>query len=244
MPTETCARMISASSLPRGQARNPRSGVALTSKIMESANDNRNERVGSKVDDETLAHETLAGKRWAQQEVWYRFAPMVYGLLRRSLNPKHEHDDLVQEVFLRFFRRLDSLENPSALRSFIYSIALRVVSEEVRHFYVIERARKQLVHISPETTVMAADFEARDTLAKIQGILDSLKAKHRAVFVLRHVEGMSLQEISIGLDLSLATVKRYLVKGMRSIHRAASRDSGLRMSLLQLLPDERSEEGE
>jgi DNA-directed RNA polymerase specialized sigma24 family protein len=49
---------------------------------------------------------------------------------------------------------------------------------------------------------------------------------------------MSLQEISAGLDLSLATVKRYLVKAMRAIHRAASRDPGLRASLLQLLPAE------
>lgn len=37
------------------------------------------ERVGAKTDDETLVRETLAGKRWAQREVWYRFAPMVLG---------------------------------------------------------------------------------------------------------------------------------------------------------------------
>jgi RNA polymerase sigma-70 factor (ECF subfamily) len=51
------------------------------------------------------------------------------------------------------------------------------------------------------------------------------------VFVLRHVEGMDLREIATGLDISLATVKRYLVKAMRSIQEAVLRDEGLRASL-------------
>jgi RNA polymerase sigma-70 factor, ECF subfamily len=181
--------------------------------------------------DETLAAEALAGKRWAQREMWYRFSPMVFGLLRRSLNSRHDHEDLVQEVFIRVFRRLHSLENLGALRSFVYSVAVRVLSEEIRHFQVVQRARTQLVLMASEPGRAGADFEARDTLARIQHILDGLKDKHRAVFVLRHVEGMELSEIADGLAISLATVKRYLVKGMRMIERAAVQDEELRSRL-------------
>jgi RNA polymerase sigma-70 factor, ECF subfamily len=192
-------------------------------------------RVGAKTDDQTLAAEALAGKPWAQREVWYRYAPMVYGLLRGALNSRHDHDDLVQEVFLRVFRRLHTLENHAALRSFVYSVAVRVLSEEIRHFYVVQRARENLVLIADTQEPRGPDFEARDTLAKIQRILDGLKDKHRAVFVLRHVEGMELREISAGLDISLATVKRYLLKAMRAIEHAALRDEGLRVSLAGLM---------
>ncbi|HEY5285204.1 MAG TPA: sigma-70 family RNA polymerase sigma factor [Polyangia bacterium] len=192
--------------------------------------------MGAKTDDETLVRETLAGKRWAQQEVWYRFAPMVHGLLRRSLNSRHDCDDLMQEVFLRVFRRLHSLQNLSALRSFIYSVAVRVVSEEIRHYYVFKRAREQLVLIAHATTVQSgANFEAREALGRIQTLLDGMKDKHRAVFVLRHVEGMDLHEIATGLDISLATVKRYLVKAMRTIEHVVSRDTGLQASLAGVL---------
>lgn len=192
-------------------------------------------RFGAKVDDQTLAAEALAGKPWAQREVWYRYAPMVYGLLRGALNSRHDHDDLVQEVFLRVFRRLHTLENHAALRSFVYSVGVRVLSEEIRHFYVIQRARDNLVLIADTQEPRGPDFESRDTLARIQRILDGLKDKHRAVFVLRHVEGMELREISAGLDISLATVKRYLLKAMRAIEHAAVRDEGLRVSLAGLL---------
>ena len=193
------------------------------------------ERVGAKTDDETLVRETLAGKRWAQQEVWYRFAPMVHGLLRRSLNSRHDCDDLMQEVFLRVFRRLHTLQNLSALRSFVYSVAVRVVSEEIRHYYVFKRARDQLVLIAHDTGQSGVNFEAREALGRIQTLLDGMKDKHRAVFVLRHVEGMDLHEIATGLDISLATVKRYLVKAMRTIEQAVSRDAGLQASLSGVL---------
>ncbi|HEX7505563.1 MAG TPA: sigma-70 family RNA polymerase sigma factor [Polyangia bacterium] len=203
---------------------------------METQDEVASERVGSKTDDETLVRETLAGKRWAQREVWYRFAPMVHGLLRRALSSRHDHDDLVQEVFLRVFRRLHTLEKTAALRSFIYSVAVRVVSEEIRHFYVLKRAREQLTLMASDVSNSGADFEARETLDRVKSVLDGMKDKHRAVFVLRHVEGMELLEIAAGLDISLATVKRYLVKATGAILRSVARNDGLRASLCGELP--------
>lgn|GEM_PF-1061675 len=217
---------------PASGIRSLASGSTPRLKAVASRDQRPDERVGARTDDDTLVAETLAGKRWAQREVWYRFAPMVHGLLRRSLSSRHDHDDLVQEVFLRVFRRLHTLENTSALRSFVYSVAVRVVSEEIRHFQVLQRARAQFILIAPDGGNSGADFESRDTLFRIQHILDGMKDKHRAVFVLRHVEGMDLQEIAAGLNISLATVKRHLVKAMSSLQKAVLRDDGLRASLV------------
>jgi RNA polymerase sigma-70 factor (ECF subfamily) len=189
------------------------------------------ERSHLEVDDAALATEALAGRRWAQREIWYRFAPMVYGLFRRSLSPRHDHEDLVQEVFMRIFRRLPTLQKATALRSFIYSVALRVMSEEIRHFQVLRRARAQLVLMADTSRGVPVDYEARDTLLRIQNVLDGMKDKQRAVFILRHVEGMDLQEVADGLDISLATVKRYLAKAIVAIERATVRDQTLKARL-------------
>jgi RNA polymerase sigma-70 factor (ECF subfamily) len=130
------------------------------------------------------------------------------------------------------------MENRAALRSFIYSVAVRVVSEAIRHFYVLKRARDQLELMAEDRESASPDFEARETLFLVQKVLEGMKDKHRAVFVLRHVEGMELHEIAEGLDISLATVKRYLVKSTASIHTAVSRDQGLRARLCGALPAE------
>ncbi len=221
---------------PTGGEHGARQVLDLRSAVPGAGTEAQAGRVGAKVDDATLVRETLAGKRWAQREVWYRFAPMVYGLMRRTLGPRHDHDDLVQEVFLRVFRRLDSLEKVSALRSFVYSIAVRVVSEEIRHFYVLQRARAQLVLLGESGASRGADFEARDTLFRVQRVLDTMKEKHRVVFVLRHVEGLDLQEIAVGLGISLATVKRYLARAVDSIRHAVVRDEELRLTLAASSP--------
>jgi RNA polymerase sigma-70 factor (ECF subfamily) len=188
---------------------------------------------GEEVDDVVLARAVVSGQIWAQREIWYRFSPMVFGLLRRMLSRHYDHDDLAQEVFLRVFRKMATLEKPEALRSFIYSISLRVVSEEIRRFRV--RVRTSNSYLEAENTVGSSpmDFEARDTLLRIQKILDQMNSKQRAVFILRHVDGLDLREIAACMDISLATVKRYLSKAVATLHKLVRRAGGLSPSPLR-----------
>jgi RNA polymerase sigma-70 factor (ECF subfamily) len=177
--------------------------------------------------EDALVEGALHDERWAQHEIWYRFAPMVHGLLRRSLSSRHDVEDLVQEVFLRVFRRLHTLEKRSALRSFVYSVGVRVISEEIRHFQVVRRAHTEVELGDLDGQSPACNFEARDLLLRIQRLLDGMKDKHRAVFILRHVEGMELREIAAGLGISLASVKRYLVSALRAIQHEVGVDDEL-----------------
>jgi DNA-directed RNA polymerase specialized sigma24 family protein len=49
---------------------------------------------------------------------------------------------------------------------------------------------------------------------------------------------MDLYEIATGMDISLATVKRYLVKAMRCIEHSVARDPGLKASLASMMSTE------
>ena len=182
------------------------------------------DRVGADADDVILARSAFVGQVWAQREIWFRFAPMVYGLFRRVLRQRHDHDDLTQEVFLRVFRKLYTLEKASALRSFVYSVAVRVLKEEIRRFRVRRRIVAQCQDLGTPSSSSPTDFEMRETLLCVQRSLDGMRDKYRAVFVLRHIDGMDLQEIASGLGISLATVKRYLAKALTSIHKAIAQE--------------------
>jgi RNA polymerase sigma-70 factor (ECF subfamily) len=190
------------------------------------------DRVGADADDAILARAAFVGQVWAQREIWFRFAPMVYGLFRRVLRQRPDHDDLTQEVFLRVFRKLHTLEKASALRSFVYSVAVRVLKEEFRRFHVRRRIAAERPDLETPAASSPTDFEMRETLLCVQRTLDGMRDKYRAVFVLRHVDGMDLQEIASGLGISLATVKRYLNKALASIHKAISREEGLARACL------------
>ena len=176
------------------------------------------------VDDTSLARAGMIGQPWAHREIWYRYAPMVFALLRRSLGARFDQEDLLQEVFLRVFERLQTLQNPAALRSFVYSFAIRIVSEELRRHRIRSRLASMFLGPAAEPSMPPVDFESRELLGRIQAALDRMPDRKRAVFVLRRFDGMELAEIATNLDLSLATVKRDLEKANRHISRSIHRD--------------------
>ena len=160
-------------------------------------------------------------------------ASMVNGVLRRALGPDHDFDDLTQDVFLRVFARVSGLRDLSALRSFVYSVTIRVVSQEIRR----ARARRHrqaaslLYREGPEA--VAADPGTRDPLARVQIILDRMLQKERDDFVLWHVEGQGLSDIAQGLNDSLSTAKRSLEPGVRKIEQKVERDDRLSSTLMK-----------
>jgi RNA polymerase sigma-70 factor (ECF subfamily) len=190
------------------------------------AESGRKEVLGADADDARLARAALAGQVWAQREIWFRFAPMVYSLFSRALSPRHDPDDLTQEVFLRVFRMLHTLQKASALRSFVYSIAVRVVSEEVGRFACRRRIIEQKPVLPTPSTSSPADFEIRETMLCVRRILDGMPDQHRVVLILRHVEDMKLKEIALCLGISVATVKRHLNGAVAFIQESLAKEEG------------------
>jgi len=80
----------------------------------------------------------------------------------------------------------------------------------------------------PEQAIAGDDFEARQAATRFFVILDKLGGSTRAAFVLRHLEGLSLEDAAEVLGVSLATMKRHLQRGSETIHRLVRDDPALR----------------
>ena len=82
------------------------------------------------VDDVALSAALRAREPRAASEVARAYGPLVRRVVSRFLGPAVNRQDLAQdlcqEVFLRFFKRIDELRDPAALRGFLISIALGV----------------------------------------------------------------------------------------------------------------------
>jgi RNA polymerase sigma-70 factor, ECF subfamily len=179
------------------------------------------------LDDAALVRAFWSGEEWAAHAIWARYAPMVYRLLERALGPNGEAEDMTQDVFLSTFSRLSSLRDSGALRSFIYSIALRTLKWQLR-----SRRVRRIVHLSPngqppEVPVRAADSEARQILVRFYALLDRLTVNERTAFVLRHMEGLKLEEVAERMGVSLATVKRFVARATQSVSALVASDREL-----------------
>jgi RNA polymerase sigma-70 factor (ECF subfamily) len=179
------------------------------------------------VDDAALALAAADGNEDALAAVWNRYATLVRGLLRRSLGPGADVEDLVQETFLQFVREVKNLRDPAALRSFLIGIAVRVARSALRR----RRLRRWLLLTDtgalPEQPHEGADEDAREALTRLYALLDRLDEKSRLLFVLRYIEGLELTCAAEATGVSLATAKRHLAKVTARVHAMAAREPAL-----------------
>ncbi len=172
-------------------------------------------------DDGALVRAVVAGEEWAARAVWNRYSPLVYGVLGRALGSATEAEDLTQEVFWRLFASIRTLRDPNALRSYLYSSTIRMLRWHLRKKRVLRFLALSDTGEVPEAHVQATDSEGRELLARFYRMLDKLGADERTAFVLRQIEGLSLQEIADVTGSSLATVKRRIRRASDVIERLA-----------------------
>lgn len=179
-------------------------------------------------DDATLAAALRARERGAAVEVWSRYAPLVNGLLRRFFGPHSpDRQDLAQDVFLRFFARIEELRDPAALRGFLIGITLGVAQNELRRARVRRWIRLAPGDELPEVAVTGFDPEAREATFRLYHVLERVSAEDRALFVTRYVEKMEIAELARALSIPLSTAKRRLSRATRRIAAKMSRDPAL-----------------
>jgi RNA polymerase sigma-70 factor (ECF subfamily) len=155
----------------------------------------------------------------------------VLTLAQRSLGSKADAEDLAQEVFARVLRRVKTLREPSSLRSFVYSIAIRALRSQLRY----RRVRAWLTLRAPESLSdirhTTQDVESRDLLRKVERLLDRLSTRDKLVFLLRRVEAMSVEEIALAMDISQSTAKRSVAHANERLLRWIEADPALARAL-------------
>ena len=173
-----------------------------------------------------------SGDREALSPLMERHAKRVYRIALSYLRSPDEAQDAVQDTFVKAWENAARWDPKSEVAPWLMKIAVN---------HSIDRYRRDKRRGAYHTPLVEGDHDERiaaDDLSperraqgkqlgeKIERALSTLPDGHRAVFVLRHYDGMSLEEIAHTLQLSLGTVKS-------SLHRAVHR---LRERLQELAP--------
>lgn len=182
--------------------------------------------------DQRLIEELRAHQEAAYEVLIARFEHPVYNLVYRLLNDPSETADIVQEVFLKVFRKIDTFRGECSLKTWIYRIAVHEAYNRRRWF---KRHRQQetaldsggddealnYMDVLPDPGrspfQVTLDHETRE---RIEGALTHLKPVYRTAVVLRDIEELSYEEIATILDTNLGTVKSRIVRGREALREA------------------------
>jgi RNA polymerase sigma-70 factor, ECF subfamily len=161
---------------------------------------------GQASEDAQLVRAARDGDQGAFARLYERYARFVHGLLLTRA-PRTDVEDLVQDVFLSAWRRLESLRDPAAFGGWLAMIARNRASD----FHRRSVESVELPDNLAATQAIGATSEALHVLKTIRSLPDA----YRETLVLRLVEGLTGPEIADRTGLTPASVRVNLHRGMK-----------------------------
>ena len=149
----------------------------------------------------------MEGNRRMQEELYKRFSPRMYAVCLRYAGSSEEAEDILQEGFIKIFKKLDSFRGEGSFEGWIRRI---FVNTSIEHF----RRKRYLQPVTEkeENTLEGNSLSALDGLAEkdILGLVRQLSPGYRTVFNMYVVEGYTHKEIGDMLGISEGTSKSQL----------------------------------
>lgn len=177
----------------------------------------------SSTPDLDLAERHRYGDAEAFEEIYQRFAKMVFNLALRMAGTVEEAEDLSQEVFLRVHRHLAKFNGRSTLKTWIYRITLNHCRSKLgRRRYPTrplaeenggDPAYREGAELVDERRGPEEHVLARDAARRLARALTRLKPRFREAVVLRDLEGLSYDEIAEVLNIRIGTVRSRIARG-------------------------------
>ena len=208
---------------------NLKTGVAVTpveAALIDSPCTAVYPRKMDRAEEQLLIEKVRAGDQAGFEALMRQHAARIVGLATRLLGDRGEAEDLAQEAFLRLHRALPDFRGESSIGTWLYRTTTRLAIDHLRR----ERLKRKLFFLrksddEPDPLELAVDprsnpgrdLQTRQAMARLRQALEKLSARQRAVFVLRHHEGLPLQEIASLLGLETGTVKAHLHRAVTTL---------------------------
>jgi RNA polymerase sigma-70 factor (ECF subfamily) len=164
------------------------------------------------------------GDTAALEQLYDRYAAIIHRLALRIVHNPELAEEIVQEVFLRAWRRSASFERERGrVAQWLFGIAHNLCIDELRR----QRARPVAIYEDSETpflqqlpderTDVASTAAARENRSLLIDVLQQLPAEQRQAIELAYFGGLSHQEIAQRLDRPLGTIKTRVRLGLQKL---------------------------
>jgi RNA polymerase sigma-70 factor (ECF subfamily) len=169
--------------------------------------------------DAALVLSARADEEWAQEALFRRHVAWVHSLAFRLAANRADAEDLMQEAFGTAFASLADLSEPAAFAGWLRAILVQTAARKLRRHRLHRRHEaEEREPFDPDAFISpAAPPEAVLLLRTIYGRIEQLDGTERVAFLLRRVEGYSLDEVALRMKLSRATVKRRIIAAHRAL---------------------------
>lgn len=174
-----------------------------------------------------------AGKESALQKIFKHYYKYLVVTGYNITGDNEKAKDLVQDVFFELWKKREQIEVQSSLKAYlrraVVNRSLNYIKTQKRFDFGDENFDAQ----TPDKTFSAQkNLEAQDLKSAINGAIDSLPAKCKAIFMLSRFEKLSHKEIAAKLDISTKTIENQITKALKIVRAAVNKYNVMSLFLL------------
>ncbi len=180
-------------------------------------------------DEAQMIASIIAGDSQLFHELIRPYERRVYAMALSFLHNEADAEDAAQEAFLKAFRNLSRFRGEAKFGTWLVSITLNEARSRIRHrnsikMESLDEPPDDEGHVAPALLrdwreIPSEALERKEVSALLNQAVTALPLIYREVFMLRDVEGLSVQEASQALGISIASIKVRLHRARMMLQR-------------------------
>lgn len=171
--------------------------------------------------DESLMISIAKGDKRAFNELYERYSAPLLGYFMRMLwRDREKSEDFLHDLFAKIVRKPELFDPNRKFKTWLYSVANNMCKNEYKKQEVRKNTSSGLDgYVSLSDTTANVEKEVHESRFKemFELNLNQLDNKHREVFQMRHLQGLSIKEIAEILNISDGTVKSRLFYATKNL---------------------------
>lgn len=186
-------------------------------------------------DEQALIQAARGGDAEAFGVLVERYMPRAVAFARHMTGRAEDASDLAQDAFVKAWKGMGSFRAGSGFYTWFFRVLANVCVDHLRRealrkkLFFFARDRADDGEATPDPVDAAPDedparrpdggIEQKELRAALGGAIRGLPARQRAVFVMKHVEGMKITEIAGTLGITDGAVKSHLVRAVTALQK-------------------------
>ena len=157
-----------------------------------------------------IINECARGNLHAQEKLYRIFAPKMFGVCLRYAKDYTEAEDSLQDGFVKVFLNIKKFRHEGSLEGWIRRIMVNVCLEKYRKQHMMHPVENIEIY---DSTKFSNDILDKISADELLELVQNLPPRYRMVFNLFVLEGMSHQDISKEMNITVGTSKSNLARG-------------------------------
>jgi RNA polymerase sigma-70 factor (ECF subfamily) len=200
-----------------------------------AASNKKQDRAKEAEEDRALIAKAQAGDMAAFRKLVERHQRRAFVIALALVRDENDARELVQDAFLRVFKNLAGFQGGSSFFTWLYRIitnlAIDLIRKPGRQANDLEEARIDVEEQAESELPFLSHFDGADPVdvvrrreiaARLHTALDGLPSYHRAVIVMREIDGLSYDEMASAMGVSKGTIMSRLFHARQKLQRTLS----------------------